>query len=205
MPAGPGPGWREDPVPVEDGAPTFPKRPPLVPAFEVFGVDPKVFPAVPNRPPLDAPLEDGVAPKEKAMVMCRCDQGNRQAWVEKNTSKPTGECYEDGGSCRVDRRIQESDATLSVGKIELRRTGMEGGHEAKVKLGIIIGRSLMRYALFLPAPSGQGLPPEASGLDSSRSQRLSSLTLHKYFVHTFFPSLSYRSLSPMSQTHLDLS
>lgn len=111
--AGPAPSCGEDPVPVEDGAPTFPKRPPLVPAFEVFGVEPKVLPAVPNRPPLDAPLEDGGPPKEKDMVMCCRDQGNRQAWVEKNTGKPTGERYKDRESCRVDRQIRESDATLN--------------------------------------------------------------------------------------------
>lgn len=70
VPAGLAPNREGEPVPVEGVAPTFPKIPPLVPAFEVFGVEPKVLPAVPNKPPLGAPLEAGEPPKENDMAMC---------------------------------------------------------------------------------------------------------------------------------------
>lgn len=57
--------------PPADEAPTLPKRPPppVDPVFELFWLEPKDPPAVPNRPPLDVPLDAG-APKVKDMAMC---------------------------------------------------------------------------------------------------------------------------------------
>lgn len=43
-----------------DDAPTFPKRPPLEPVLELFGLEPKGLElAEPKRPPEDPPPEDG--------------------------------------------------------------------------------------------------------------------------------------------------
>lgn len=53
--------------PLADEAPTFPKRPPPELGVELFWLEPNVLPDVPNRPPLEAPLDAG-APKEKDMA-----------------------------------------------------------------------------------------------------------------------------------------
>lgn len=45
-----------------DDAPTFPKRPPLEPVLELFGLEPKGLELPepePKRPPADPPPEDG--------------------------------------------------------------------------------------------------------------------------------------------------
>lgn len=66
--------------PLADEAPTFPKIPPPELGVELFWLDPNELPAVPKRPPLEAPLDAG-APKEKAMINRSRDQGNGQALV----------------------------------------------------------------------------------------------------------------------------
>lgn len=70
VPAGLVPNSEGDVVPLVVEAPTFPKMlPPLVPAFELFWVEPKPLPAVPKRLPPDGALVPG-APKENDMARC---------------------------------------------------------------------------------------------------------------------------------------